>query len=102
MHLAQVNPVEAKQLTNIRAAGSDEKIFLAPPRQFSLEEVCLYADCHTKSAFMRVLNQLLVYQHAVISHQNVLFSFDFSILVYCSHARCLTFFSLTDDPLHDA
>jgi GTP-binding protein len=35
----QVNPVEAKQLTNIRAAGSDEKIFLAPPRQFSLEEV---------------------------------------------------------------
>jgi GTP-binding protein len=38
----EVNCVEAKQLTNIRAAGADEKVFLVPPRQFSLEEMIPY------------------------------------------------------------
>lgn len=33
-----VNPVRAKKLTNMRAAGSDENIRLAPPREFTLEE----------------------------------------------------------------
>ena len=28
----EVNPVEAKQLTNMRAAGSDDKVSLPPPR----------------------------------------------------------------------
>ena len=37
-----MNCVEAKQLTNIRAAGADEKVFLTPPRQFSLEEMIPY------------------------------------------------------------
>jgi GTP-binding protein len=37
-----VNPVRAKQLTNIRAAGSDENIRLTPPRAFTLEEVISY------------------------------------------------------------
>ena len=33
-----VNPTKAKQLTNIRAAGSDENILLTPPVKFSLEQ----------------------------------------------------------------
>ena len=33
-----VNPTKAKQLTNIRAAGSDENILLTPPVIFSLEQ----------------------------------------------------------------
>ena len=33
-----VNPTKAKQLTNIRAAGSDENIILTPPIRFSLEQ----------------------------------------------------------------
>ena len=33
-----VNPTKAKQLTNIRAAGSDENILLTPPIDFSLEQ----------------------------------------------------------------
>jgi GTP-binding protein len=33
-----VNPLKAKKLTNIRAAGSDEKLILTPPLRFSLEQ----------------------------------------------------------------
>ncbi len=33
-----VNPLKAKQLTNIRAAGSDENILLVPPIRMSLEQ----------------------------------------------------------------
>ena len=33
-----VNPTKAKQLTNIRAAGSDENILLTPPIPHSLEQ----------------------------------------------------------------
>ena len=38
----EVNPVKGKQLTNIRAAGSDEKILLTPPRKITLEEALSY------------------------------------------------------------
>jgi len=38
----ELNPTKEKKLTNIRAAGSDEKIILAPPRIFSLEEAISY------------------------------------------------------------
>lgn len=38
----EVNPVRAKQLTNIRAAGTDENIRLTPPKLFTLEEVISY------------------------------------------------------------
>jgi GTP-binding protein len=37
-----VNPVRAKKLTNVRAAGHDEAIRLTPPRSFSLEEAIVY------------------------------------------------------------
>jgi GTP-binding protein len=33
-----VNPLKAKQLTNIRAAGSDENILLTPPVLMTLEQ----------------------------------------------------------------
>lgn len=37
-----VNPVKGKKLTNMRASGSDDKIILAPPRLFTLEEAITY------------------------------------------------------------
>jgi GTP-binding protein len=39
-----VNPTKGKQLTNIRAAGSDENIILTPPLRFSLEEALEFID----------------------------------------------------------
>jgi GTP-binding protein len=39
-----VNPTKAKQLTNIRAAGSDENIVLTPPVRFSLEQALEFVD----------------------------------------------------------
>lgn len=39
-----VNPTKAKQLTNIRAAGSDENILLTPPIRFSLEQALEFID----------------------------------------------------------
>jgi GTP-binding protein len=38
----EVNPVKAKQMTNIRAAGKDDMIRLTPPEQFSLERMISY------------------------------------------------------------
>ena len=37
-----VNVTKAKQLTNTRASGSDEKTSIAPPKVFSLEEALEY------------------------------------------------------------
>lgn len=37
-----VNPTKNKQLTNMRASGSDEAIRLTPPRKFTLEEALDY------------------------------------------------------------
>ncbi|HHB93113.1 MAG TPA: translational GTPase TypA [Thioploca sp.] len=39
-----VNPLKAKQLTNIRAAGTDENIILVPPIKFSLEQAIEFID----------------------------------------------------------
>jgi GTP-binding protein len=39
-----VNPTKAKQLTNIRAAGSDDNIILTPPIRFSLEQALEFID----------------------------------------------------------
>jgi len=33
-----VNPTKGKQLTNMRASGTDENIVLTPPIRFSLEQ----------------------------------------------------------------
>ena len=39
-----VNPMKAKQLTNIRAAGSDENILLTPPIRLTLEQALELID----------------------------------------------------------
>jgi GTP-binding protein len=39
-----VNPTKAKQLTNIRAAGSDENLVLSPPIRYSLEQSLEFLD----------------------------------------------------------
>ncbi len=39
-----VNPMKAKQLTNIRAAGSDENILLTPPIHMTLEQALEFID----------------------------------------------------------
>ncbi len=39
-----VNPTKAKQLTNIRAAGTDDSILLTPPVRFSLEQALEFID----------------------------------------------------------
>ena len=39
-----VNPMKAKQLTNVRASGKDEAIRLTPPRKMSLEQAIAYID----------------------------------------------------------
>ncbi len=39
-----VNPLKAKQLTNIRASGSDENILLTPPVKFSLEQALEFIE----------------------------------------------------------
>jgi len=38
----EVNPMKAKQLTNIRASGTDDAIRLTPPRRMSLEQAIAY------------------------------------------------------------
>jgi len=40
----EVNPLRAKQLTNIRASGKDESIRLTPPRTFALEQALSYIE----------------------------------------------------------
>jgi GTP-binding protein len=39
-----VNPLKAKQLTNVRASGKDEAIRLTPPRRPTLEQAIAYID----------------------------------------------------------
>jgi GTP-binding protein len=39
-----VNPSKAKKLTNIRTTAADEKLFLTPPRDFSLEAALEYIN----------------------------------------------------------
>ena len=39
-----VNPTKAKQLTNIRAAGSDENLILTPHIQHSLEQALEFIE----------------------------------------------------------
>ncbi|MBA3864188.1 MAG: translational GTPase TypA [Erythrobacter sp.] len=40
----EVNPMKAKQLSNVRSSGKDEAIRLTPPRRMSLEQSIAYID----------------------------------------------------------
>ena len=39
-----VNPNVNKKFTNVRSAGADEKVFLTPPREMSLEEALAFIE----------------------------------------------------------
>ena len=39
-----VNPLKAKQLTNIRAAGKDDNVLLSPPMRLTLEQALAYIE----------------------------------------------------------
>ena len=39
-----MNPLKAKQLTNIRAAGKDDNVLLTPPVVFSLEQALEFIE----------------------------------------------------------
>jgi len=39
-----VNPMKAKQLTNVRASGKDEAVRLTPPRRPTLEQAIAYIE----------------------------------------------------------
>jgi GTP-binding protein len=39
-----VNPTKAKQLSNIRAAGTDEALTLSPPVRFTLEQALEFIE----------------------------------------------------------
>ena len=39
-----VNPLKAKQLTNIRAAGKDDNVLLTPPLRLTLEQALAYIE----------------------------------------------------------
>ncbi|MCK5445087.1 MAG: translational GTPase TypA, partial [Rhodospirillaceae bacterium] len=40
----EVNPMKAKQLTNVRASGTDDAVRLTPPRRMSLEQAIAYIE----------------------------------------------------------
>ena len=40
----EVNPMKAKQLSNVRSSGKDDAIRLTPPRRMSLEQAIAYID----------------------------------------------------------
>ena len=39
-----VNPIKGKQLTNVRASGTDEAVRLVPPLDMSLEKAIEFID----------------------------------------------------------
>jgi GTP-binding protein len=59
----EVNPLKAKQLTNIRAAGKDEAVRLTPPRLMSLEQAIAYIQddelCEVTPRAIRLRKRLL-------------------------------------------
>jgi GTP-binding protein len=40
----EVNPMKAKQLSNVRSSGKDDAIRLTPPRRMTLEQSIAYID----------------------------------------------------------
>ncbi|HSG11529.1 MAG TPA: translational GTPase TypA [Gammaproteobacteria bacterium] len=59
-----VNPLKGKQLTNIRAAGTDENIMLSPPIRMSLEQALEFIDddelVEVTPNFIRLRKKLLL------------------------------------------
>ena len=40
----EVNPVRAKESTNVRAVNKDEKLYVPPPKQWTIEELIGYMN----------------------------------------------------------
>ena len=40
----EINILKGKQLTNVRASGTDEAVKLVPPRKMSLEQMMAYIE----------------------------------------------------------
>ena len=59
-----VNPLKAKQLTNIRAAGTDENLILSPPIRMTLEQALEFIDddelVEVTPHFIRLRKKLLL------------------------------------------
>jgi GTP-binding protein len=59
-----VNPLKAKQLTNVRAAGTDENLILSPPIRMSLEQALEFIDedelVEVTPNFIRIRKKLLL------------------------------------------
>jgi GTP-binding protein len=59
-----VNPLKAKQLTNVRASGTDENIVLSPPIRMTLEQALEFIDedelVEVTPGFLRMRKKLLV------------------------------------------
>lgn len=58
-----VNPTKGKQLTNMRASGTDENIVLTPPIRFSLEQALDFIEddelVEVTPNFLRLRKKLL-------------------------------------------
>jgi GTP-binding protein len=59
----EVNPMKSKQLTNIRASGTDDTVRLTPPRRISLEQAIAYIQdderVEVTPEFLRLRKQYL-------------------------------------------
>ncbi len=60
-----VNPNKTKKLTNIRSAGADEKLILAPPRQITLEYALEFIN---EDEYVEVTPQSLRLRKSVLDH----------------------------------
>ncbi len=60
-----VNPNKTKKLTNIRSAGADEKLILAPPRQITLESALEFIN---EDEYVEVTPQSLRLRKSVLDH----------------------------------
>lgn len=55
-----LNPTKEKKVTNVRSTGSEEKIVLAQPRQFTLEEAIAYVRGNSDSIIYIFIDDELI------------------------------------------
>ncbi|MEJ5301785.1 MAG: translational GTPase TypA [Bacteroidales bacterium] len=60
-----VNVILTKKLSNVRAAGSDEKMMISPPRRFSLEEALEYIEA---DEYVEVTPQSIRMRKIILDH----------------------------------
>src|SRR4029079_2173163 len=60
-----INPSKAKKLTNIRTTAADEKMFLTPPRDMSLEQALEYIN---RDALVEVTPKSIRLRKRILDH----------------------------------